>query len=170
MKAKAGSPTLSHPTLEVIRVPAPKFWWGPSSIRVLDESSDTEEQVLSLWCVDLGTAQPTWQKLSDIPYSTEFLTNDFYVSPAGNVMIRRADTYHFSVNGASWYQDTKTTGFYPVGTFSDGFILVSDHNVQFHRPSTAEWHESSLNGLEDNVSVRRVERTLWRRLATRLLE
>ena len=134
---------------------------GAKLYQVLDESSDTEEQVLSLWCVDLGTAQPTWQKLSDIPYSTEFLTNDFYVSPAGNVMIRRADTYHFSVNGASWYQDTKTTGFYPVGTFSDGFILVSDHNVQFHRPSTAEWHESSLNGLEDNVSVRRVESDLF---------
>ena len=48
-----------------------------------------------------------------------------------------------------------------MGTFSDGFILVSDHNVQFHRPSTAEWHESSLNGLEDNVSVRRVESDLF---------
>ena len=86
-------------------------------------------------------------------------------------MIRRADSYHFSVNGTSWYQDTKTTGFYPVGTFSDGFILVSDNYVQFHRPSTAGWHEYSLNGLEDNVSVRRVESDfLWRLSVTRSLE
>ena len=134
---------------------------GTKLYQVLDKSSDTDEQVLSPWRADLSVSEPAWQKLSDIPYSTEFLTNDFYVSPAGSVMIRRADTYHFSVNGYSWYQDTKTTGYYPVGTFSDGFILVSEYNVQFHRPATAQWMEYGLNGLTDNVSVRRVESDLF---------
>ena len=73
------------------------------------------------------------------------------------VMIRRADTYHFSVNGASWYQNTKTTDLYPVSTSSDGFILVSYDNVQFRRPFTEQWMEYSLNRLGDNVSVRRIE-------------
>ena len=92
---------------------------GTKLLQLLDKRSNTEEQACSLWRADRRAAELARKKLSDTPSPTGCLTHDFSVGPAYNGMIRRADTYQLSVNGASWYLDTKNTDLYLEGLCAD---------------------------------------------------